>query len=105
MVAPWFMLASVLLGTLLLLCGLLVVMMARTLLRPTRMTDARATWRLKRLSPRDLGLEFEETSFVVRDERTAGQLKIAAWWIPCPSAMRTILLIHGYADAKVGAIA
>ena len=46
----------------------------------------------------------------MRDEQTGNPLKLAAWWIPAKSAgggpaTRTILLIHGYADAKVGAIA
>jgi alpha-beta hydrolase superfamily lysophospholipase len=97
--------ACVMLATLALLCAALVVLMARTLLRPIRMSDARANWILKRLSPRDLGLDFVEQSFLVRDQRTGGKLRIAGWWIPCPAAKRTMLIIHGYADAKVGGIA
>jgi pimeloyl-ACP methyl ester carboxylesterase len=93
------------LATLALFCAALVVLMARTLLRPVRMSDARANWILKRLSPRDLSLDFEEQSFAVRDERTGGTLRIAGWWIPCPAATRSVLMIHGYADAKVGGIA
>ena len=69
------------------------------------MSDARANWILKRLTPLDLGLDFEEQSFVVRDEQTGGKLRLAAWWIPSPGSTRTMLLIHGYADAKVGGIA
>ncbi len=53
----------------------------------------------------DLGLDFEETRFVVCDEQAGKSLKIAAWWIPCLTSSRAMLLIHGYADAKVGAIA
>ena len=44
----------------------------------------------------------------MRDEQSrAGQpLKLAAWWIPHPAAMgKCVVLIHGYGDAKVGAIA
>jgi len=101
----WLLFPAVMILTLVLLCVALVILMARTLLRPVRMNDARANWILQRLTPMDLGLEFEETPFAVRDERTGKPLKIAAWWIPCPAATRTMLLIHGYADAKVGAIA
>src|SRR4051812_23751287 len=102
---PVLTFAAVMLITLALLCGVLIVLMARTLLRPIRMTDARAIWILKRLSPRDLDLEFEIANFTIRDERTGGKLRIAAWWLPCGSSTRTMLLIHGYADAKVGGIA
>jgi pimeloyl-ACP methyl ester carboxylesterase len=69
------------------------------------MTDGKAMWVLKRLSPSDLGLEFEDVKFVVRDER-GERLSITAWWIPNPKAHgRCVVLQHGYADAKVGAIA
>jgi uncharacterized protein len=114
----------------------MIILLARTLLRPTRMTDGKATWVLQRLSPGDLKLNFEELKFQVRDEQTGKPLTIAAWWIPARTGYsggggggggkgtgagggggagagggagtgttRTILLIHGYADAKVGAIA
>src|SRR5207302_6039464 len=75
--------------------------------RPERMTDAKATVVLQRLSPEDLGLKFEEQRFDVRDEQTGKPLRIAAWWIPTANAPspRTILLIHGRGDAKVGAVA
>jgi uncharacterized protein len=88
------------------LCAVLIYAMARMLLRPPRMTDGKAMYFLKRLSPEDLGLAFDEVSFDVRDERDGGKLKIAGWWIPAamPSD-RFALLIHGYADAKVGGIA
>jgi pimeloyl-ACP methyl ester carboxylesterase len=106
MAVPWLTFAAVMLITLALLCCALVVLMANTLLRPNRMTDARATWILRRLSPRDLDLDFEELSFEVRDERTGKPLKIRGWWIPATApSSRTVLLIHGYADAKVGGIA
>jgi pimeloyl-ACP methyl ester carboxylesterase len=107
-VAAWLTFAAVMLFTLVLLCATLVVLMANTLLRPPRMTDARATWVMKRVSPADVGLRnFENVHFEVRDERTGKPLRLAGWWIPAaaPNTRRTILLIHGYADAKVGGIA
>ena len=61
---------------------------------------------LRRLSPGDLGLAFSEISLKVRDRRNGSLLRLAAWWIPAtlPSE-QCVLLLHGYADAKVGAIA
>ena len=88
------------------LAGLTVRAMAIILLRPARMTDGRAAWRLKRLSPADLRLHYSELNFDVRDESNGQRLKLAAWWIPCPRAAgRCAILLHGYSDAKVGAIA
>jgi alpha-beta hydrolase superfamily lysophospholipase len=101
-------LAIVLLVSLALLLALVILAMAMILLRPPRMNDAKAMWELKRLTPTDLGLRYETQTFLVRDERTGRQLKLAAWWIPAPQPMstdRTVVLVHGYADAKVGAIA
>jgi pimeloyl-ACP methyl ester carboxylesterase len=99
-------LAGVLLGVLLLTCGTMLILLAWSFIRPPRMTDGKAAWVLKRLSPGDLGLAFEEVAFDVRDDRTGQTIRIAGWWIPHPGANgRTVLLIHGYADAKVGAIA
>lgn len=84
----------------------LLLLMAQTLLRPPRMTDGKASYVLRRISPGDLGLHFEEMRFGVRDERSGTALPIAAWWIPNPDSRgRCVVLIHGYADAKVGAIA
>ena len=108
MLRDWIIFALVLLASGALSAGTLILLMARTLLRPTRMTDAKAVWILKRLSPGDLKLNFEDFKFQVRDEQTGKPLAISAWWIPASAgvtATRTILLIHGYADAKVGAIA
>jgi pimeloyl-ACP methyl ester carboxylesterase len=116
----WISFAAVLLASGILAAATMIMLLARTLLRPTRMTDGKATWVLQRLSPGDLKLNFEELKFQVRDEQTGKPLAIAAWWIPARSGYtsaggggggagagttRTILLIHGYADAKVGAIA
>ena len=79
-------------------------LLAYVILHPPRMTDGKAVYRLRRLSPGDLGLRFDSESFTVRD---AGRpLRLAAWWIPAavPSPA-TAVVLHGYADAKVGAIA
>lgn len=88
-----------------LLSATVVWLMARALLSPPRMTDGKALHVLGRLGPSDLGLESQDVSFVVHDARTGRSLSLAGWWIPCPSSDRTVLLIHGYSDAKVGAIA
>jgi uncharacterized protein len=95
----------------LLASGVLLVIAAATvmavaLLRPPRMTDGKAIRRLRRIDPSDLGLPFESQTFTVRDVATDRPLRLAAWWIPHPAASgRTVILLHGYADAKVGAIA
>ena len=93
-----------LLGLGILLAGL-AYLMARFLLRPPRMSDGKAAWLLKRLTPLDLGLAFTPVNFTVRDELTKESLQIAAWWMPQNSSSKTVILLHGYADAKVGAIA
>lgn len=73
--------------------------------RPPRMTEGKALYLLKRLSPEDLGLRHEPLGFDVRDGR-GEQLKLVAWWIPSAApADRTVVLLHGYGDAKIGAIA
>lgn len=88
------------------LTALVIFLMARGLLRPPRMTDGKAVYLLKRLSPGDLGLPFEEVRFQVRDQAGGGMLELAAWWIAPPKpSLRTCIIIHGYADAKVGGIA
>jgi pimeloyl-ACP methyl ester carboxylesterase len=86
-------------------CAAMAALAAWALLHPPRMTDGKALWVLKRLAPSDLGLEFAEIPFVVRD-RSGERLKIASWWIPNKNSVgRCAVLIHGYADAKVGVIA
>src|SRR5262245_33990196 len=76
------------------------------MLRPPRMTDGKAAWVLKRLSPGDLGMRFELAQFSVRDERSRRRINIAGWWIGHPNAGgRCVVMIHGYADAKVGVLA
>jgi pimeloyl-ACP methyl ester carboxylesterase len=84
----------------------LIVTLAFMLLRPKRMTDARALVILGRLLPTDLGMEYEDVSYHVLDESTGKKIKIAGWWIPTPSARgRCAVILHGYSDAKVGGIA
>ena len=86
--------------------GAVIVIMARMLLRPKRMSDSRALVLLHRLSPADLGLEFENVSYQVIDEQSGGKLKIAGWWIPSGNVGgRCAVILHGYSDAKVGGIA
>jgi hypothetical protein len=93
--------------------GAVILIMARMLLRPKRMSDARALVLLHRLSPADLGLEFENVSYQVIDEQSGGKLKIAGWWIPSAAGFasagnargRCAVILHGYSDAKVGGIA
>jgi pimeloyl-ACP methyl ester carboxylesterase len=95
-----------LLGSGLLLFLLAAFLMARGLLRPPRMSDGKASYLLNRISPADLGLAFKPISFVVRDEQSRQPLALTAWWIPAAgSSDKTVILLHGYADAKVGALA
>src|SRR4051812_46591822 len=83
-----------------------VWVMARALVRPPRMTDGKALYVLKRVTPGDLGMTFEDATFTVRDLRTGKPLKLAGWWMPYPHAQgRCVVLVHGYADGKIGAIA
>src|SRR5690606_11778893 len=61
---------------------------------------------LKRLSPGDLNMAFEDQPFAVRDDATGQMLRIASWWLPHPNgSSRTCIIVHGYGDAKVGGIA
>jgi pimeloyl-ACP methyl ester carboxylesterase len=100
------LLTLVLLAAGIVLSGIVIFLMAMALVRPPRMTDGKALWVLRRMSPGDLGLRFETLSFPVRDQRDGRTLRIAAWWILHPDAKgRCVVLLHGYADAKVGAIA
>jgi alpha-beta hydrolase superfamily lysophospholipase len=102
---PTFLLIAMLLT-----CGVIVAsaaigLMAWGLIHPPRMTDGKAIARLHRLSPGDLGLRFESLKFGIRDEQ-GHELSLAAWWIPSATeSSRCAVLLHGYADAKVGAIA
>jgi pimeloyl-ACP methyl ester carboxylesterase len=85
---------------------LLAGMMAWGILRPPRMSAGKAIYLLRRLSPGDLGLPFEEQSFAIRDSHRGEKLNIAGWWIPAPTrSEKCVVMLHGYADAKVGVIA
>ncbi len=111
--APLILLSLVLLVFGGVTAALTALYMAESILRPPRMSNGKALYLLKRLAPDDLGLAYERVTFTVRDEWTGRPLSLAAWWIPCgagdPSndgkSDRCAVLIHGYADAKVGAIA
>ena len=99
-------LAVVMIAVAAVLCGLTIFGMARMLLMPKRMTDGRALMVLHRLTPGDIGLEFEAVDFQVVDEGTGSKLKIAGWWIPTDGSHgKTAIILHGYSDAKVGGIA
>jgi uncharacterized protein len=85
---------------------LLAGMIAWGILRPPRMSAGKAIYLLRRLSPGDLGMPFEEQSFTVRDTHRGEKLHIAGWWIPTSTpSEKCVVILHGYADAKVGAIA
>lgn len=89
--------------------GLTVVLlrlMAGQLLRPPRMTDAKALYILNRLTPQDLGLAYQSCDFEIRDVSNGKTLFLSGWWIPSETeSNRTVLILHGYSDAKVGGIA
>ena len=88
------------------LAALTITLIARMILRPPRMTDGKAMYLLHRLSPGDLGLNFENQNFTIRDAQNDKPLTIAGWWIPAHlQSGRCAVLLHGYADAKVGSIA
>lgn len=95
----------------LVVCGIVLVtvtafLLAYGLIHPDRMTDAKALTVLGRLSPGDLGMPFADVAFSVIDEsRPPARIDIAGWWIPAKTLSdRCVILLHGYSDAKVGAI-
>jgi pimeloyl-ACP methyl ester carboxylesterase len=71
------------------------------------MTDGKAMYVLRRMSPGDLGLPFEPVEFTVPDAARPGtNLLIRGWWIAAASASdRTCVIVHGFGDAKVGTLA
>lgn len=80
--------------------------LATMLLRPPRMTDGKALYVLKRMSPADLGMMSEAIAFDLPKTDRSPAIRIAAWWINAPSASeKTVVIIHGYGDAKVGGLA
>ena len=100
-IATLLLLAAALVAT----CAAVVHALATMLLRPPRMTDGKAMYVLRRMSPGDLGLAFEPVEFRSRD-RGGATPRIAGWWIAAGHASdRTCVLIHGFGDAKVGALA
>src|SRR3982751_4839137 len=101
----FFRLILMLLAGGLVLLAILTFLMAHFLLRPPRMSDGKAAYMLNRLTPADLGLNFIPITFNVRDQRNNQPLRISAWWIPHNSSNKTAIVLHGYADAKVGALA
>jgi hypothetical protein len=99
-------LALVMIAIALVFAVAVIVTMSLMLLRPRRMKDGRAIFLLQRLSPADLGMEFEDVSFQVIDQSNGQKLKIAGWWMGNPAARgRCAVILHGYSDAKVGGIA
>jgi hypothetical protein len=55
---------------------------ALSLLRPPRMSDGKALYVLRRMSPADIGLSYERVTFDVRDEANRGsdqKISMAAW--------------------------
>jgi pimeloyl-ACP methyl ester carboxylesterase len=108
MIQSIVLLLAVLLAVGLILWLATAQVIAQSILGPPRMTDGKAVYVLKRLSPGDLGLPFAEQRFEVRDSArpTGPPIELAAWWIPAEhTSDRCVVLIHGYADAKVGSIA
>jgi pimeloyl-ACP methyl ester carboxylesterase len=100
------LLLLVMLAVLMLLLAAATLLLALIILSPPRMTDGKALYLLQRLTPADLNMQFEPIKFTVRDQRSGKPLDIAAWWIPHKnSSDKTVIFIHGYADAKVGSIA
>jgi pimeloyl-ACP methyl ester carboxylesterase len=88
--------------------AVLAYLIAQSILRPPRMSDGKAVYVLGRLAPGDLGLQYTVVTFPVRDSAhpSGPALDLAAWWIPAPAPSHNcVVLIHGYADAKVGSIA
>ena len=85
---------------------LLAFLTTMVLLRPPRMSSGKGLAILHRLSPTDLGLAYESVRFTVPDCRGGRPIRIPAWWMPHPAGSdRCVLILHGFGDAKVGAIA
>ncbi len=102
----WVIFPFVLIAVALLLVVTAAALLAWGLTHPPRMGDGKALAILGRLSPADLGMEFLDVTFQVVDESCPrGRLKIAGWWIPAKQpGGRCVILLHGYADAKIGTV-
>lgn len=106
MIRGVWVLILVLAGAGVVLWGLTIALTLWALLRPPRLTPARAMARLGRMSPSDMGLRHIDRSFVVRRGDRPEGLKIAGWWVPHPmGGGRTVVIVHGYADSRIGALA
>ena len=98
--------AAMMIFAALLLWSIAVVLMANARLRPPRMTDGKALFVLGRVSPADVSMPYETDVFKVVDAAGQGKLALHAWWIPHLGARgRCVILLHGYADARPGALA
>ncbi len=107
---PYLTLIGLLAAAGLVFYGLMVWVFARTLLTPTRMTDGRALALLGRMGPADVGLADVAWQLVEMVVRTMGREEIfKSWWIPAAAGSArpdtTLLLVHGFADSKIGALA
>ena len=85
---------------------IIALLMAESLLHPPRMNDGKALYLYQRLSPSDLNLPFTEVKFTAPAIDQPGRsIDIAGWWIETPTlSERCILLIHGYADARISTL-
>jgi pimeloyl-ACP methyl ester carboxylesterase len=102
----YLFLTLLLLAGLIFLLAMVMIFATHLALRPPRMDDGKAIVRLKRLSPGDLGLEYETVEFKVHDDFANRPLSIAGWWIAAESITdQCVIILHGFSDAKVGGIA
>ena len=83
-----------------------VLLLAHGLCHPPRLTDGKALRILNRLSPADLNLHFTPLSLPGSNLFTSTTPMLAAWFVPAEAPSdRTVVIVHGYADAKVGSLA
>src|SRR4051812_14873123 len=68
----WVVLVCIMIAVGALLVVATAWMTALSLLHPPRMSDGKAMYVLRRMSPADLGLTYERVSFTVRDEACRG---------------------------------
>jgi pimeloyl-ACP methyl ester carboxylesterase len=85
---------------------LAVIVMILVRWRPPRLTDYKAMRLLGRLTPADLCYAFETLKFPVLRASQPKPITLTAWLVKSAEPTnRLIVLLHGYADAKVGAAA
>jgi uncharacterized protein len=106
----WMLLVFLAAGTL--LAWLSVRQMTAMLLHPPRMTEGKASRVLQRIGPDDVGIPtFEEITLRVYrgdgSRERATSLHIRSFWMPHTDTgvSRTCVLIHGFADSRIGALA